>query len=205
MGIRTAIQGRSGAPFHREALRVCCALAALLMIILSAAAETASGWEERLAAARKKYNEKTVNVYVQGQGKRQKGKINVCFYRAKKKSIVINIRDSLQITDEAEMEAILELVMQNENYSDEVYGGMAFMKAQWITHNLAYELATGSDETKQIIAALAGEPAKKVARRAKELDLTPVEAMSIQERTLTERIRQLFVIPATHDTETQPD
>ena len=97
------------------------------------------------------------------------------------------------------------LVFDDENYSDEVYGGMAFMKAQWITHNLAYELATGSDETKQIIAALAGEPAKKVARRAKELDLTPVEAMSIQERTLTERIRQLFVIPATHDTETQPD
>lgn len=193
--------------------RACALLAALLLVFAAAAAAEAAataapedGYAERLEQARLKYNSKTVNVYRNGWGYVQDGKINVRFYKSKEeKYYTINIRESLKITDEAEMEAILELVMQNENYSDEIYGGMAFMKAQWITHNLAYELATGSDETKQIIAALAGEPAKKVARRAKELDLTPVEAMSIQERTLTERIRQLFVIPATHDTETQPD
>ena len=198
----------------KTTLRLCAMLAALMLVFtaLAAAAETADTTEPndeyavRLEQARLKYNSKTVNVYRKGWGYVQNNKINVCFYRsAGEQYYAINIRESLKITDEAEMEAILELVMQNENYSDEVYGGMAFMKAQWITHNLAYELATGSDETKQIIAALAGEPAKKVARRAKELDLTPVEAMSIQERTLTERIRQLFVIPATHDTETQPD
>ena len=52
---KTAVQGRSGTPFHRAALRVCCALAVFLLLIFSfAAAESASPWEERLAAAREK-------------------------------------------------------------------------------------------------------------------------------------------------------
>ena len=96
MRTRTAGSCRTGAPFHGAALRVCCVLAALLLILSSAMAETAPAWEDRLAAAREKYNEKTVHVYIRGQGRDQKGKINVSFYRAGKKYIAICIRESLQ-------------------------------------------------------------------------------------------------------------
>ena len=95
------------------------------------------------------------------------------------------------------MEAILEVIMQNENYDEAVYGDMAFMKAQWITHNIAYELATGNPETRKLIATLAGETAVKVAERARELDLSPICSMSEQEKALTEKIMQLF--PAQQD------
>ena len=189
---KTAVQGRSGTPFHRAALRVCCALAALLMIILSAAAETASGWEERLAAARKKYNEKTVNVYVRGQGKRQKGKINVCFYRAKKKSIVINIRESLQITDEAEMEAVLEVVAKHKYFSEEVYGSISFLKAQWIAHNLAYDMSTGSEEQQKLAAMIVGKSSKEIVRHAEELDLSPYSEIPEEELAVYELVEFLY-------------
>ncbi len=95
------------------------------------------------------------------------------------------------------MEAILGVIMQNEYYDEAVYGDMDFMKAQWITHNIAYELATGNPETRKLIATLAGETAVKVAERAQELDLSPICSMSEQEKALTEKIMQLF--PAQQD------
>ena len=123
MRTRTAGSCRTGAPFHGAALRVCCVLAALLLILSSAMAETAPAWEDRLAAAREKYNEKTVHVYIRGQGRDQKGKINVSFYRAGKKYIAICIRESLQINDEAEMEAVLEIVAKHKYFSEEEEDG----------------------------------------------------------------------------------
>ena len=79
---------RAGASAFRTALRVCCALAALL-VLSSAAAQAAETWAERLEKAREKYNEKTVHCYVSGQGRAQKGKVNVRFYRAKNSGINI--------------------------------------------------------------------------------------------------------------------
>lgn len=192
----------------RITLRVFALLAVLLLVFTAAAAETAAGtlqdgYAERLAEAREKYNSKTVNVYRKGWGYVQAGKINVCFYKSKgEQYYAINIKESLKITDEAEMEAILEVVMQHENYSEEVYGDIDFMKAQWITHNIAYELATGSEETQRMIAAWAGEPAKSVASRAKELDITAIAVMSDRERNLCEKIMALFA-PASGAGETQ--
>ena len=183
MRIITAGQGRTGTPFHRAALRVCCVLAALLLVLSSAAAETAPSWEERMAAAREKYNEKTVNVYVRGKGWKRSGKINVCFYRSKKKqSMSINIRESLQISDQYEMQAVLEKIMENENYDEAVYGSIAFMKAQWITHNVAHGMATGdSKQLRKWVETIAGEKLSRVIKRAKELDLSPIERIPEQE------------------------
>ena len=187
----------------KTTLRLCALLAALLLVFtaLAAAAETAEttepndGYAERLEQARLKYNSKTVNVYRMGWGYPQDGKINVRFYRSKgEKYYAINVRESLKITDEAEMEAILEVITQFETYDEEIYGDIAFMKAQWITHNLAYELATGSEETQRMIAALMGESAKSVARSAKELDLTPIPDMDEREKALTEKIQALFLL-----------
>ena len=184
----------------KTTLRLCALLAALLLVFTWAAAETAETaapddeYAARLEEARLKYNPKTVNVYRKGWGYVQSNKINVCFYRsAGEQYYAINIRESLKITDEAEMEAILEVITQFETYDEEIYGDIAFMKAQWITHNLAYELATGSEETQRMIAALAGESAREVAKSAKELDLSPIADMDDREKALTEKIQALFL------------
>lgn len=185
---------------NRIIIRLIAALAVLAMLAgMAVAAANAEDGKDgtdyalRLLRAREKYNEKTVNVYRKGWGYIQGKKINVCFYKApKEKYYAINIRESLKITDEAEMEAILGVIMQNEYYDEAVYGDMDFMKAQWITHNIAYELATGNPETRQLVATLAGETAVKVAERARELDLSPICDMSEKEKALTEKIMQLF-------------
>ena len=184
----------------KTTLRLCALLAALLLVFTWAAAETAENaapddeYAARLEEARLKYNPKTVNVYRKGWGYVQSNKINVCFYRsAGEQYYAINIRESLKITDEAEMEAILEVITRFETYDEEIYGDIAFMKAQWIAHNLAYELATGSEETQRVIAALAGESAKEIAKSAKELDLSPIADMDDREKALTEKIQALFL------------
>jgi len=192
MRIRTAGQVRTGAPFHRAVLCVCCALAALLLVLSSAVAETAPSREERLAAAREKYNEKTVNVYVRGKGKYRKGKINICFYRFGKKSIAISIRESLQVTDEAEIEAVLEVMARHEYYSEEVYGSLSFLKAQWIAHNLAYNMATGSEEQQALAAMIVGKNSKEIIRHAKELDLTPVSEIPEDQLAVYELVEYLY-------------
>ena len=189
---KTAVQGRSGAPFHRAALRVCCALAALALLFSSAAAETAPAREERLAAAREKYNEKTVHVYIRGQGRDRKGKINVCFYRAGKKYIAVCIRESLQITDEAEMEAVLEVMAKHEYYSEEVYGSISFLKAQWIAHNLAYGMATGTEEQQALAGMIVGKGSREIIRHAKQLDLTPISEIPEEQLSVYEFVEYLY-------------
>lgn len=192
MRINTAGPGRTGAPFHRAALCVCCALAALLLILSSAAAETAPAWEDRMAAAREKYNEKTVNVYVRGKGWDRKGRINVCFYRVGKKYIAICIRESLQITDEAEMEAVLEVMAKHEYYSEEVYGSVSFLKAQWIAHNFAYGMATGSEEQQALAGMIVGQNSREIIRHAKELDLTPISEIPEEQLAVYELVEYLY-------------
>ena len=192
MRTRTAGSCRTGAPFHGAALRVCCVLAALLLILSSAMAETAPAWEDRLAAAREKYNEKTVNVYVRGKGWNRSGKINVCFYRVGKKYIAVCIRESLQITDEAEMEAVLEVMAKHEDYSAEVYGSISFLKAQWIAHNLAYGMATGTEEQQALAGMIVGKGSREIIRHAKELDLTPVSEIPEEQLSVYEFVEYLY-------------
>lgn len=192
MRIGTAGQNRAGATFHRAALRVCCALAALLLAVLSAAAETAPTREERLAAARKKYNTKTVHVYVRGQGQRKKGMFNVCFYRTGKGNMGILIPESLQITDETEMEAVLEVVVKHKYYSEKVYGPVSFMKAQWIAHNLAYDMATGSEEQQELAGKIIGQSSKEIIRHAKELDLSPYAEITEEQRVIYEFMEYFY-------------
>lgn len=182
----------------RAALCVCCALA----VLLSAAAAPGEGlsWEDRLEQAREKYNEKTVNVYVYGYGSRKKDCINVCFYRSHykddmayyKKDMNISIRESLKITDEAEMQAILEIVAKHELYSEEEYGSLSLLRAEWITHNLAYDMANGTDDQKALVKMVAGEKLSKIISRAKELDISTLRNTSEQEMNVYEFIEAVY-------------
>jgi hypothetical protein len=123
-----------------------------------------------------------MNIFVKGHGKRQKGKINVCFY-TDDSFVHINIYESLQITDEAEMQAILEAVSESEYFRDE-YGTISFMKAQWVTHNMAHSLS-GSDKAQQkTFQELTGISLSRVVASAKELDLSPLSAISDQQKAV---------------------
>lgn len=195
-------QGRSGtgrasgvSVMRAVLLRVCSVLAAALLTVTSAAAGTAGEtWEERLEKAREKYNKKTVNVYVYGRGQYKRGKINVYFYKVKEqKHMSINIRESLEITDEAEMEAILELVADNKNYQEEIYGSIPFMKAQWIAHNMAHDMANGNSEQQQAVEMLIGESAANILSSSKRLDLSPLEDISDSQRRMYEIVEFLLV------------
>ena len=124
----------------------------------------------------------TVNVFAKGHGKYQRGKINVCFYPAEQQPyIIINIRESLQITDEAEMEAVLEVIAESEGYDADEYGTIPFMKAQWIAHNIAHSMANGNENQKKLVETIAGESISSIAGRSKELDLSPYASMPERE------------------------
>lgn len=176
----------------RAALCVCCAL--VMLLTAAPAGGERLTWEERLEQAREKYNGETVNVYVNGRGRVKKDMINVRFYRTsgRKNEVNFSIRESLQINDEAEMQAVLEVVAGHELFSEEVYGTISFIKAEWIAHNLAYEMANGTDRQKSLVELAAGDKLRNVIRRAKELDVSPLATTSEQELAVYELIEALY-------------
>ena len=149
-------------------------------------------WEERLAEAREKYNAETVNVYRQGKGKNKKDKINVRIYLSRKKQRTFNIRESLKIDDEAEMQAILEVIMAEGEFDEASYGSVSFMTAQWVAHNMAYEMATGSASQKEGIKSLTGKSLSKIINSAKELDIGPVDSIPEDELKYYRMIEQFL-------------
>ena len=188
----------SGASVVRAALCVCCALLVLFLTAASALGEDLS-WEERLEQAREKYNEKNVNVYVYGHGNRKKDCINVCFYRSYYRGDMayyktdrnFSIRESLKITDEAEMQAILEVVAKHELFSEEEYGSFSLLRAEWIAHNLAYDMANGTDDQKALVKMVAGERLSTIIGQAKELDISTLRNTTEQEMAVYEFIEAL--------------
>ena len=181
-------------------LALFCAAAAVLLLVSAAAGESAGTgvltWEERMEQARAKYNEDTVNVYKQGSGKRINGKINVRFYTAKEKNkpvyTAIIIRESLKITDEAEIQAVLEVMARNENFLAADYGSIPVLKAQWIAHNLAYSMANSNEETKKLIREITGQRITDIVSRAKELDLIPWEYLTREQQMFYEMMVFFF-------------
>ena len=192
MNRKPAGQAFSASVF-RLARCACCILAVLFLAAAPALGEGLS-WEERLEQARAKYNEQTVNVYMLGRGSRKKDRINVRFYHSeiKWKDINFCILESLQITDEAEMQAILEVVAGNDMFSEEEYGTISFIKAEWITHNLAYGMANGTSEQKTLVTTVAGQKLSTVIGRAEVLDVSPLRNTSEKETSVYEFIEAVY-------------
>ena len=179
-------------------LGICCVLAAILFIFPASAENSLNTRDDRLAEARLKYNKDTVNILLGSRNPINRKKINVRFYKSDgQPQMYIMIYESLKITDEAEMQAILEVVAQSEYYSEEIYGTVSMMKAEWIAHNIAYEMATGSAEERDLIVSIAGENLSMIIRRSKELDLSPVAYMSAEEKTLYELVELFYSLNGT--------
>lgn len=180
-------------------LCVCAILLVTLLTVSAAFGESRGGteeksWEEQLEAARKKYNKNTVNVYFQGRGRYNRyRKVNICFYPADEEPYIsINIRESLKITDEAEIQAVLEVLAASPYYSEEAYGSIPFMKAQWITHNLAHSMAKGTEEQQMLVRLVAGEDLTTVISRAVQLDMSELANMPEQEIAVYEMVEALL-------------
>ena len=179
-------------------LGICCVLAAILFVFPASAENSPNTREDRLAEARLRYNKDTVHIYASTLRNNRSGKINVRFYKSDgQPQMYIMIYESLKITDEAEMQAILEVIAQNEYYSEEIYGTISMMKAEWIAHNIAYELATGTAEERDLVVSVAGENLSMIIKRSKELDLSPVAYMSAEEKTLYELVELLYSLNGT--------
>lgn len=188
----------------KRCLRIFPCLIALLVLLGSAFAETgasdggegetpAPSYAERLEEARLKYNEKTIHFYRSKIGRKQKGKLNVCLYLSDDKTFyIVKIHDSTQITDEAEMEAILETVTRDKNFRRDLFGSISNMKAQWIAHNLAYSMATGNEEARKLIEIMTGTDIADVIGRSKELDIVPPAAMTPAESILYDVIEMVY-------------
>jgi len=97
-------------------------------------------------AAREKYNANTVNVYMKDVGDPVDDMLNVEVYVANKEKDYLNIHieDSLTVESVYEMNAVLDVVVGSDYYSEDRFGSRDFMVAQWIAHNACYDIASGS-------------------------------------------------------------
>ena len=123
----------------------------------------------------KKYTEDNVNIYMEGEGSRVEGKLNVCFYDNRDGFININIENSLQITDNVEQREVLKLITKSKYYNEETYGDINFMQAQWIVHNKAHSLAKSGDIGSSIVKWFSG--ADDPVMSSEVLDLRPKKNM----------------------------
>lgn len=130
--------------------------------------------DERKADAKKKYNDSTVNVYVSGKGKSKNNEVNAKYYTSSSstsKSMNINVDKSKNITSSYEINAVLDVICNDENYSKSVYGGKTFMRGQWVAHNMAYNIASSGELGAKITQLLSGSTTPQ--KSAGILDLRP--------------------------------
>ena len=121
--------------------------------------------------AQEKYNEDTINIYMEGNGVDDASKLNVRFYiaDAEKGYVNINIDKSLEITNVYEMYAVLSVIVNSEYYSEEMFGSVDYMIGQWIAHNECYNIASASDSGYTIMQRISG--ATNPIESARSLDL----------------------------------
>ena len=121
--------------------------------------------------AQGKYNEDTINIYMEGNGIDDASKLNVRFYiaDAEKGYVNINIDKSLEITDVYDMYAVLSVIVNSEYYSEEMFGSVDYMIGQWIAHNECYNIASASDSGYTIMQRISG--ATNPIESARSLDL----------------------------------
>lgn len=70
----------------------------------------------------------------------------------------VNIDQSLEITNRYEQEAILKVFMNSDYYSKETFGGLNFMRAQWVAHNLGYKIASSGEIGFWMVKQISGSP-----------------------------------------------
>ena len=117
-----------------------------------------------------------------GEGSRDEGKLNVKFYDNGNGFINIEVENSLQITDNVEQREILKLITKSKYYSEDTYGDIDFMQAQWFAHNLCYSLAQWGGVFYKAAQWLSG--ADDPIKSSETVDLRPKNNMGRRARAL---------------------
>ena len=120
-----------------------------------------------------RYNKYTVNVYREGEGTDKPGKFNMKVYTNNDGFENVHIAESLSITSLEDMNAILDVFIDSQYYSEEKYGNRDIMRAQWVAHNMAYALANSDKNSTGILSALSGSA--NPGQSAKELDIRSID------------------------------
>ena len=109
-------------------------------------------------AAKEKYNQNTVNVYDGVEGSPDNSKTNAKFYVAdeSKGFVNINVDNSLSISNKYEINAVLDVIVESPYYSETMFGSKKFMRAQWVAHNVCYNIASTGPIGFSIMAFLSG-------------------------------------------------
>ena len=132
--------------------------------------------------AKEKYNGDTVSVYERGDPNASQKKINAEIYSPSEGTSNISIDKSLEITSGYEMDAILDVIIESEYYSEDVYGSKKFMKAQWVAHNIAHSVASSGDLGYRIMQTLSGSKTPTIS--SSKLDLRSTNNLLRRQRAL---------------------
>lgn len=148
---------------------------------MSVQAETSAQRKAAFKATKEARIRSRVNVYKSNEDKDIPGKINMRVYEVKSKVKIgdeiktvtywnVYVSESLSLQERDQIDAALEVFMESEYYSEDVFGTKAFMRAQWIAHNVTYGLAdSGSEQGIALARVISGSNDPKES--AAELDL----------------------------------
>ena len=113
------------------------------MLTADTSDETIEAHNVQKQTAVEKFNDTTVNVYTPETGKKADDKVNVFLNPKNKKkgkdNPNIQIENSYKITNHYEMEAVLNVVIENELYDTDIYTrNIGSYIKEWEAHNLGY-------------------------------------------------------------------
>ena len=84
--------------------------------------------DERDREAKRKYNKKTVNIYVSGEGAEVSSKLNIELYGTENSSYMnMSVGKSVSINSATEINAVIDVIIDSEYYSRDAYGSKSFM------------------------------------------------------------------------------
>ena len=123
-----------------------------------------------------------VHVYKKDIEQPIDGMINVQIYVANQEMGYVNmhISDSLKFTFIEEIDTVLDEIMKSDYYSEELFGTKEFMRAQWVGHNLTYQLALSGDIGFKIARSASGSD--DPIQSSQELDIRCLDNLIKRQR-----------------------
>ena len=135
---------------------------------------------DRSFVAHQNYNSNTVNVF-EDNTKSDSNKINLHIYGTEEITNV-NIDKSLCIDNPFDREAVLDVFMESDYYSEETFGTKRFMLAQWEAHNLCYKIANSGQIGYKAMQIISG--ANDPLSSSESLDLRSLNNLTRRQRIL---------------------
>ena len=132
--------------------------------------------------ANDKYNSGNVEVYERGNSNINLKTVNAEIYYPNSTVSNISIGESLAIRSKYEQNAVLDVIIESPYYSEDVYGSKAFMRAQWVAHNVCYDIASSGDVGFRLMQLASGS--SNPLESASSLDLRSLNNMLLRQKIM---------------------